>query len=109
MKPNSFAEQQRLQASLQNQTQSSRPQQYQSGFSGDLADSPGGAQQRTKTPLSQMSELDRYGLAGLLEMIRNENVDVSSLAIGHDLTSLGLDLNSSEFVATHRSYKRSIN
>ena len=100
MKPDSFAEQQRMQVSMQNHAQESRPQQYQSGYSGDPVESPRGVQQRTKTPLSHMSELDRYGLPGLLEMIRNEDPNVSSLAIGHDLTSLGLDLNSSEFVTS---------
>ena len=36
-----------------------------------------------------------YGLLGLLSVIRNENPDRSSLALGKDLTSLGLNLNSS--------------
>ena len=63
---------------------------------GELSESPGGTHIREKTPLSQMSELDRFGLSGLLEIIRNDNPDVASLAIGHDLTTLGLDLNSSE-------------
>ncbi len=46
--------------------------------------------------LSSMSELDRYGLAGLLHMIRNENSDMGALAVGQDLTTLGLDLNQHE-------------
>lgn len=95
MKVDSFAQQQ-LHANVQNQAQASRGPQYQPGFMADLAGSPGGAQPRSKTPLAHMSELDRFGLPGLLEMIRNENSDVSSLAIGQDLTTLGLDLNSSE-------------
>ena len=43
-----------------------------------------------------MTELDKFGLPGLLDSVRSENPDVSNLAIGHDLTTLGLDLNSSE-------------
>ncbi len=43
-----------------------------------------------------MSELDRFGLAGLLAMIPNDSPDYSSLAIGQDLTVLGLDLNRPE-------------
>ncbi|KAF2455092.1 hypothetical protein BDY21DRAFT_351192 [Lineolata rhizophorae] len=43
--------------------------------------------------LSQMSELDRFGLAGLLAMIPGDSHDHSSLAVGQDLTVLGLDLN----------------
>ncbi|KAI9756698.1 MAG: hypothetical protein M1815_003063 [Lichina confinis] len=42
--------------------------------------------------LSSMSESDRYGLDGLLHMIRNEGSDVGAIAIGQDLTALGLDL-----------------
>ncbi|KAF2145273.1 uncharacterized protein K452DRAFT_284654 [Aplosporella prunicola CBS 121167] len=45
------------------------------------------------TRLSQMSEIDRFGLPGLLAMIPPESADHSSLAIGQDLTVLGLDLN----------------
>ena len=87
------------QSSTQNQAQASRPQQYQAGFTGNLADSPSGTQPRERTPLSQMSELDRWGLPGLLETVRNENPDVASLAVGHDLMTLGLDLNSTEYVS----------
>ncbi|MCJ1421366.1 hypothetical protein MMC32_007729 [Xylographa parallela] len=96
MKNDSFPDQQRRQSTTLNNIQSSRAQQFQPGFGGDLEDSPGGVQNRTKTPLSQMNDLDRFGLAGLLETIRSDNPDVSGLAIGQDLTSLGLDLNSQE-------------
>ena len=68
------------------------------GPGGDFVESPISARIRNQTPLSQMSELDRFGLAGLLATIRNDDPDVTSLAIGHDLTQLGLDLNSSEYV-----------
>ena len=96
MKHESFPESQQRQPSTLNNIQSSRAQPFQPGFVGDLEDSPGGAQNRTKTPLSQMNDLDRFGLAGLLETIRSDNPDVSGLANGQDLTSLGLDLNSQE-------------
>ena len=98
MKNDSFPDPQRGQSSTLNNIQPSRSQQFQPGFGGDLEDSPGGVQNRTKTPLSQMNDLDRFGLAGLLETIRSDNPDVSGLAIGQDLTSLGLDLNSQESV-----------
>lgn len=39
---------------------------------------------------------DRYGLLGLLGVIRMSNPDLTSLALGIDLTTLGLNLNSSE-------------
>ena len=45
---------------------------------------------------SQMTEAEKYGLPGLLDNIRNENNENFNLAIGHDLTALGLDLNSTE-------------
>ncbi|KAK2881772.1 hypothetical protein FQN49_000439 [Arthroderma sp. PD_2] len=58
---------------------------------------PSRANQTTEqTPLSQMSEQDRFGLAGLLRMIHSDSPDVASLAIGQDLMSLGLDLNQPE-------------
>ena len=47
--------------------------------------------------LSSMSESDRYGLDGLLHMIRNEGSDVGAIAIGQDLTALGLDLSQPEY------------
>ncbi|KAK7522489.1 hypothetical protein IWZ03DRAFT_371400 [Phyllosticta citriasiana] len=43
--------------------------------------------------LSQMNEIDRFGLPGLLAMIPPDSLDHSSLAVGQDLTVLGLDLN----------------
>lgn len=45
-----------------------------------------------------MVPIDRWGLAGLLATIRSDNPDVAGLAIGQDLTQLGLDLNSQEYV-----------
>ena len=50
----------------------------------------------TRTAPGQMTDEQKYGLPGLLDAIRNENNENFNLAIGHDLTSLGLDLNSSE-------------
>ena len=49
-----------------------------------------------QTPLEEMSESARYGLAGLMSQLRSNNPDVRALAIGQDLTTLGLNLNSAE-------------
>ena len=46
--------------------------------------------------LSQMSANEKWGLPGLLAMIRHPSQDIANLVIGHDLTNLGLDLNSTE-------------
>ncbi|CEJ53917.1 Putative NOT2 family protein [Penicillium brasilianum] len=54
------------------------------------------AQSAEQPPLAQMSELDRFGLSGLLRMIHSESPDVASLAVGQDLMTLGLDLNQPE-------------
>lgn len=54
------------------------------------------SQSAEQPPLSQMSDLDRFGLAGLLRMIHSESPDVASLAVGQDLMTLGLDLNQPE-------------
>ncbi|KAJ5907626.1 hypothetical protein N7495_000308 [Penicillium taxi] len=53
-------------------------------------------QSAEQPPLAQMSELDRFGLAGLLRQIHSESPDVASLAVGQDLMTLGLDLNQPE-------------
>lgn len=40
---------------------------------------------------------DRFGLMGLLGVIRMTDQDVNTLALGCDLTTLGLNLNSTEY------------
>ncbi|KAI9792218.1 MAG: CCR4-NOT transcription complex subunit 2 [Candelina submexicana] len=83
----------------QQQRRQSHPSQsqQQQAFGNELVDSPAQVQTPESVPLSQMSELDRFGLAGLLSAIRNDNPDRSSLAIGQDLMTLGLDLNQPEY------------
>ncbi|KAI9720195.1 MAG: hypothetical protein M1812_003013 [Candelaria pacifica] len=82
----------------QQQRRQSHPSQsqQQQAFGNELVDSPAPVQTPESVPLSQMSDLDRFGLAGLLSAIRNENPDQASLAIGQDLVTLGLDLNQPE-------------
>jgi len=49
--------------------------------------------------LSENSDIEnqtKYGLLGLLDVIRMTNPDLNTLALGSDLTTLGLNLNSSE-------------
>eukprot|EP00004_Rigifila_ramosa_P022131 TRINITY_DN5995_c0_g1_i3.p1 TRINITY_DN5995_c0_g1~~TRINITY_DN5995_c0_g1_i3.p1 ORF type:complete len:446 (-),score=67.93 TRINITY_DN5995_c0_g1_i3:674-1831(-) len=43
-----------------------------------------------------MPSTDRFGLLGLLNVIRVVDADVNYLAVGTDLTTLGLDLNSAD-------------
>uniref|UniRef100_A0A093VDL7 Structural maintenance of chromosomes protein 2 n=2 Tax=Talaromyces marneffei TaxID=37727 RepID=A0A093VDL7_TALMA len=79
--------------------ESSQLQQRQSqsgGVSADSQDATSSGQSTDQPPLSQMSELDKFGLAGLLRMIHSESPDVASLAVGQDLMTLGLDLNQPE-------------
>jgi CCR4-NOT transcription complex subunit 2 len=63
----------------------------------DGVDSTSLNQNAEQPPFSQMTELDRFGLAGLLRMIHSESPDVASLAVGQDLMTLGLDLNQPEY------------
>jgi CCR4-NOT transcription complex subunit 2 len=70
--------------------------QQQANEGQEVSDAPQSAEQ---PPLAQMSELDRFGLAGLLRMIHSESPDVASLAVGQDLMTLGLDLNQPEYVS----------
>lgn len=87
-------------SSMASQQSSSQPQQQnarlQQGYTVDASDSPGPAHTPDQTPLSQMNALDRFGLPGLLAIVRSDNPDVAGLAIGQDLTQLGLNLNSPE-------------
>ena len=66
----------------------------QQSYRGALPDSPAATPEQIQG--SQMSDLDRFGLAGLLATVRSGNPDVASLAIGQDLNQLGLNLNSIE-------------
>ncbi|PWY73621.1 NOT2 family protein [Aspergillus heteromorphus CBS 117.55] len=66
------------------------------GFPATVKETGGATQSSDQLPLADMSELDKFGLAGLLRMIHSDNADVSSLAVGQDLMTLGLDLNQPE-------------
>ncbi|EED20619.1 NOT2 family protein [Talaromyces stipitatus ATCC 10500] len=76
--------------------ENSQLQQRQSQTGGLSSDSQDPSQSTDQPPFSQMSELDKFGLAGLLRMIHSESPDVASLAVGQDLMTLGLDLNQPE-------------
>lgn len=47
-------------------------------------------------PMKGIATPDRFGLLGLLSVIRMSDPDLTSLALGIDLTTLGLNLNSAE-------------
>lgn len=69
-----------------------------SAFGGsDVVDSPSSVQTTGPQPLEQMSDVDKFGLPGLLSMMHHPSADIRSLvAQGQDLTTLGLDLISTE-------------
>ncbi|KAL4897898.1 NOT2 family protein [Aspergillus ambiguus] len=73
----------------------SQQQQLQQQVAADAQES-GTAPSNEQPPMAEMSELDRFGLAGLLSMIHSDSPDVASLAVGQDLMTLGLDLNQPE-------------
>ncbi|KAF5470610.1 hypothetical protein F2P56_011114 [Juglans regia] len=52
--------------------------------------------QGSKPMQAAQSSTDPYGLLGLLSVIRMSDPDLTSLALGIDLTTLGLNLNSTE-------------
>jgi CCR4-NOT transcription complex subunit 2 len=96
LRAENYTEQQQNQAQIQQLQQ----QQQQSGIiSGDGQESSTTGQSTEQPSLSQLSELDRFGLAGLLGMIHSENPDTASLAVGQDLMTLGLDLNQPEYAS----------
>ena len=47
-------------------------------------------------PSPQNAEMDKWGLGSLLAIMKGENPDATGLAVGQDLTQLGLNLNSPE-------------
>lgn len=71
--------------------QRAQPNQFEQTFGTDAAGSPH-APSFPHKKLSEMTDSERYGLPGLLSMIPLESPDYSSLAMGQDLTVLGLDL-----------------
>lgn len=84
-------------SSQQPSTQAQPPNtRQQQGYPIEITESPGTTLTPDQTPLSQMTPSERFGLPGLLATVRSENPDVASLAIGQDLTQLGLNLNSPE-------------
>ena len=108
----SAVESQRIarQAEYQSQSQQSRQQASVEGIFGndDMADSPAGSMSQQPPQghpqnASQMSELDRFGLNGLLASIRNPSAAIASMAHGHDLTTLGLNLNQTSPLYPHFS------
>jgi len=72
--------------------QQPQPQQPTTGGDGgDAGDKgTGGSTGGKKVALAD----DKFGLLGLLNVIRMSNADLTTLALGMDLTSLGLNLNS---------------
>ncbi|OJJ46742.1 hypothetical protein ASPZODRAFT_142542 [Penicilliopsis zonata CBS 506.65] len=81
---------------LSAQQQQMQQRSQQTGVVSEGQEPQTSSQSAEQPPLSQMSELDRFGLAGLLRMIHSESPDVASLAVGQDLMTLGLDLNQPE-------------
>ena len=84
--------------SEQQQESGNRPPQQSEdlGIGAEINESPNMAPGGVNDRLSNMAEIERYGLPGLLTMISDHSPDHSSLAIGQDLTVVGLDLNRPE-------------
>ena len=47
---------------------------------------------------SKTKEQDKFGLLGLIDLVRMTNEDLSTLSLGTDLSALGLNLNGSEHI-----------
>jgi CCR4-NOT transcription complex subunit 2 len=68
-----------------------QPSQFEQSFGADNLGSPT-TQLLPHKKLADMTESERYGLPGVLSMIPLDSPDYSSLAVGQDLTVLGLDM-----------------
>ncbi len=84
----------------QHTSQPQQPSQGRQDYGARTGDSSRSNHTPDRTPLSQMSAIDEFGLPGFLNTISNDNPDVAYLARGQDLTTLGLNLNSAECVIT---------
>lgn len=76
-------------SSLHPQTNSSQPQTNDFGTTEDPAP-------EVEDPLAGMNDKDRFGLKGLLAMLKGPYPDQAALASGIDITTLGFDLNTTE-------------
>ncbi|KAL8682495.1 MAG: hypothetical protein Q9186_001442 [Xanthomendoza sp. 1 TL-2023] len=85
-------QQQAIGSSSRNALPQQQPTRQQRGSQA----SGGAAQTAENVPIDQMAPIDKWGLAGLLAKVRSEDPDTAALAIGQDLTQLGMDLNSPE-------------
>jgi CCR4-NOT transcription complex subunit 2 len=74
--------------------QQPQPNQFEPAFGPESIGSPTAGVPHKK--LADMTESERYTLPGLLSMIPNDSPDYSPLAVGQDLTVLGLDLSRPE-------------
>ncbi|PSN69278.1 hypothetical protein BS50DRAFT_491107 [Corynespora cassiicola Philippines] len=83
-----------------------RPQQSQmdQNYGGESLGSPNAQQAPQHKKLSEMTESERYGLPGLLSTIPFDSPDYSSLALGQDLTVLGLDLSRPDNSPLHPTF-----
>lgn len=78
----------------------SRVQQPHPDYLGRIGDTSSSNPPSDQTSGSQMGVIERNGLAGFLATISSEDPIVRGLAKGIDLNTLGMNLNSVEFVPT---------
>ncbi|KAF1843552.1 uncharacterized protein K460DRAFT_288673 [Cucurbitaria berberidis CBS 394.84] len=83
--------------------QRSQPNQFEQPFGSENVTSPS-TQTLLHKKLADMTDSERYGLPGLLSMIPLESHDYSSLAMGQDLTVLGLDLSRPDNSPLHPTF-----
>jgi len=79
-----------------------QPRQFDQTYGSDALASP--STQPLHKKLADMSDGERYGLPGLLSMIPLESPDYSSLAMGQDLTVLGLELSRPDHSPLHPTF-----
>jgi CCR4-NOT transcription complex subunit 2 len=70
------------------------PSQPLTGATNDHSDT----EHEIEDPCTGMSDIDRFGLKGYFAMLNGPYTDQAALMTGMDLTALGLDLTSSEYV-----------
>mmetsp|Transcript_2282 Transcript_2282/g.2621 ORF Transcript_2282/g.2621 Transcript_2282/m.2621 type:complete len:534 (+) Transcript_2282:194-1795(+) len=96
-----FRHQQEPQQDQRRDVKQNTNQQRPVGIGSTTGVVPGSSGPGSRPPVRKpISEENQFGLLGLLGVIRMEDADRGTLALGTDLTTLGLNLNSSESLHT---------
>uniref|UniRef100_A0A7S3JSH1 NOT2/NOT3/NOT5 C-terminal domain-containing protein n=1 Tax=Aureoumbra lagunensis TaxID=44058 RepID=A0A7S3JSH1_9STRA len=80
----------------ENDSEKQQQHNYRTNENNTVNQQQNDADKNSNSTATTQAQRTKYGLMGLLDVIRMTNADLNTLALGSDLTTLGLNLNSSE-------------